>query len=188
MPIEWQRSDSALSLVLSHRKKRCADFIDLKKLVSLAEAWAKQDPKRISGTPFLYGEPGASSKKASDVHQSPQCWANCVRILSYTYVLVSAADKAESEWCAMDGVLQHVNTVEQYARWDSKSTAGLHPRLIEAESTIRHEWHRLMQQDRSISLEDAIELYCFVATKIEMVMFAQSLVLLKYLLLLGFAT
>ena len=99
-----------------------------------------------------------SSKKTSDAHHSPQCWVNCVRILSYTYVLVAAGDKAESEWRTMDGVLQHLNAVEQYARWGNKTSVSLHPRLIEAETTIRHEWHRLTQQDRSISLDDAIEL------------------------------
>ena len=54
LPIEWQRIDSVLSLVVSHRKKKRADFIDLEKLASLAEAGVKQDPKRIIGTPFLY--------------------------------------------------------------------------------------------------------------------------------------
>ena len=62
------------------------------------------------------------------------------------------------EWCTMDGVLSHINQVESYARLDSKAFASLHSRLVEAESTIRHEWHRVTQQDRSISLDDAIEL------------------------------
>ena len=147
-----------LSLVIAHHKKRCADFIDMKKVISLTEAGVKQDPKRITGTPFLYEEPGGSSKRTSDVHHSPLCWVNCVRILSYSYVLVSAGDTTGNEWCTMDGVLLHLNIVEQYARWDSKSTGSFHSRLVEAETSIRHEWHRIMQQDKSMSLDDAIEL------------------------------
>jgi len=58
----------------------------------------------------------------------------------------------------MDGVLSHINVVESYARLDSKALSSLHSRLVEAEATIRHEWHRVMQQDREISLDDAIEL------------------------------
>ena len=58
----------------------------------------------------------------------------------------------------MDGVLTHINVVESYARLDSKAVSSLHSRLVEAENTIRHEWHRVMQQDPGISLDDAIEL------------------------------
>ena len=102
---------------MGHHKKRCADFIDLKKVISLTEAGVKQDPKRITGTPFLYGGPGSSSKRTSDVRHSPMCWVNGIRILSYSYVLVSAGDTAGNEWCTMDGVLLYLNIVEQYARW-----------------------------------------------------------------------
>ena len=85
-----------------------------------------------------------------------------MEILCYSYVLVSANDVAGSEWCTVDGSLLHLNVVEQYARWGGKSAASLHSRLVEAESTIRHERNRLMQQDKSITLDDAIELtYCY---------------------------
>ena len=158
LPIEWQCSDSVLSLVVAHHKKKCADFIDLKKLVSLAEAGVKQDPKRITGTPFLYEEPGSSSKKTSDVYHSPHRWVNCVGILSYSYVLDSASDVTEAEWCTMDGTPRHLNAAEQYARRGRKAGGSPHSRLIEAEAAIRHKRHRSMQQDRSIALDDAIEL------------------------------
>ena len=143
---------------MSHRKRRCADFVDLKKMVTLAEAGVKQDPKRISGAPFWYEEHGSSARKGSDVRQSPICWINCVKILMYSYVLVSSLDPGGEEWCTLDGMLSRLNQVEAYARLDSKAFGRLHNRLVEAESTIRHEWHRVAQQDREISLHDAIEL------------------------------
>ena len=58
----------------------------------------------------------------------------------------------------MDGVLARINIAESYARLDSKATSSLHSRLVEAEATTRHERHRVMQQDREISLGGAIEL------------------------------
>ena len=58
----------------------------------------------------------------------------------------------------MGGALSHLNQVESYARLDSKAFARLHSRLVEAESSIRHDRHRVAQQDREISLNDAIEL------------------------------
>ena len=76
----------------------------------------------------------------------------------YSYLLVSSSDPDGEEWCAMDGVLSHINLVESYARLDSKAVGSLRSRLVEAEATIRHEWHRVMQQDRGISLDDATEL------------------------------
>ena len=62
------------------------------------------------------------------------------------------------EWFAMAGVLMRLNTVGKYYRWGIKSAATLHSRLVEDETTIRHEWHRLMQQDKSITLDDAAEI------------------------------
>ena len=158
----------------SHHKKRCADFVDLKKMLSLVEAGIKQDPKRITGTPFWYDEPGGSSRKGSDVHQSAICWVNCVKILMYTYVLVSCVDQDGEEWCTLDGVLTHLNMVEAYARLDSKALRSLHSRLVEAESSIRHEWHRVTQQDREPSLNDAIEL--MFGTHILLLLSAVSLI------------
>ena len=121
-------------------------------------AGVKKDPKRIGGAPFWYGEPVGLSRKGSDVHQSAICWINCVKILMYSYVLVSSNDPGGQEWCALDGVLSHLNQVESYARLDSKASGSLHGRLVEAESPIRHERHRVTQQDHAISLGDAIEL------------------------------
>ena len=128
LPIEWQCNDTVLSLAIAHRKKRCADFIDLKKATSLTDAAAKQDPMRISGTPFLYEEPGGYPVRTSDVHHSPLRWVNCVGILSYPTGATSGG-----ECCAMGGVLMHLNAVGQYARWDSKASRSLHSRLIEDE-------------------------------------------------------
>ena len=70
VPIEWKRNDAVLSLAIAHRKKNCADFVDLKKVISLAEAFAMQDPNRIAGTPFLYEEPLGPSKRTADVRHS----------------------------------------------------------------------------------------------------------------------
>ena len=76
----------------------------------------------------------------------------------YTYTLVSCVDPDGEEWCTLDGVLTHLNMVEAYARLDSKGFGSLHSRLVEAESSIRRERHRVAQQDQSISLDDAVEL------------------------------
>ena len=135
-------------------------------MATLVDAGAKQDPGRISGTPFLYDEPIGSPRKGSDVQHSPVCWVNCVEILMYSYVLVSPNDPDGEEWCALDGVLSHLNQVEAYARLDSKAVGSLHGRLVEAEASIRHEWHRVTQQDHELSLDDAIELDRYTHTLI----------------------
>ena len=86
------------------------------------------------------------------------CWVNCVRVLSYTYVLVSCKDPLESEWCSLDGVLIHLAAVEAYARMDSRVGSSLHATLVEAEVSIRQEWHRMLQLNPSMSLTDVIDL------------------------------
>ena len=137
------------------------------KALSLVEAGVKQDPGRITGAPFLCEDPGSSSGRTSDAHHPPRRWVGCVRILSYAYVLVSAGDTAGDEWCTMDGALAHLNVADQYARWGSKTNDSPHTLLAEAETTIRHERHRLMQQDKTITLDGAIELtnrYSFFLT------------------------
>ena len=81
-----------LSLILGRHKRRCAEFVGLEKVVSLLDAGARQEPKRLAGAPFLFEDPGGASRKTSDAHQSPMCWVNCVRLLCYTYALVSATN------------------------------------------------------------------------------------------------
>ena len=86
-------------------------------------------------------------------------WGGSIALgFSYSYVLVSAGDASGNEWRTTDGALLHLNTVEQYDRWDSKASGSFQSRLIEAEATIRHEWHRITQHDKTMSLDDAIEL------------------------------
>ena len=99
-----------------------------------------------------------SPRKTSDGRHSPHCWVIWVRIFPYTYILVSAGDPAGGAWCAIDGALKRLETVDQYSRWGIKYAAALHSRLVEAETAIRHEWHRLTRQDKSITIDDAVEL------------------------------
>ena len=75
----------------------------------------------------------------------------------HAYVLVSCKDPPESEWCSLDGALAHLCAVESYSRLESKATNSMHSTLVEAESSIRHEWHRILQLDQTLTLNDAIE-------------------------------
>ena len=152
VPLEYQPSDTVLSLKLTHHKRRCADYIDLKKVLPRLEAGVKSEPRKVAGAPFLFEEPGSQNKKTSDVNSIPMCWVRCVRILCYSYALVSAGDGPDEERCNLDGVMSHLATVESYARMDSKAGSVLHSHLVEAESSIRHERHRILQQDTALSL------------------------------------
>ena len=130
----------------------------MRRVVPLDEAGIKLEPRKIAGTALLFDETGAQSKKVSDALASPMCWVHCVRVLCYTYALVSAGGEPENEWCSLEWALHHLAVVESFARMDSKSGASPQQHLVEAEVTVRHEWHRLTQADSSISLHDAIEL------------------------------
>ena len=158
LPLEYHASDTVLSLVITHHKRRCAELIDLEKAVNLADAGAKHESRRPPGTPFLFGEHISSSRETSDVHLSPMWRANGVRVLCYSYLLVSAGGAPGEEWRTMRGAMRNLVTVEQYVRLGRKTGALHHSSLVGAESSIRHEWHRMLQQDPSLSLNDAVEL------------------------------
>ena len=89
---------------------------------------------------------------------SPTFWANCVRVLCYSYVLASSNDSDEPEWCAIDGILPHLVDVEKYTRLVRKSGREMHARLVEAESSIRHERNRYIQKDSTLSMGVCVEL------------------------------
>ena len=142
----------------SRHTKRCSYFVDVKEMLPRAEEVVIQDTNRISWTPFWYDEHAGSNRRKSDVHQSAICWVNSVGVLIYTYLSVPPNGPDGPECCTMDGVFPHLNRVEFYARLDSKAFGRLNSRLVDAESSIRHERNRLNQQDNEISLHDAIEL------------------------------
>lgn len=83
---------------------------------------------------------------------------NCVKILTYTYAHASSSDPDGYGRCAVGGVAPRVNLVEFYARIYINDVGRLHCRLVDAESPVRRERHRVTQQDREISLGDAIEM------------------------------
>ena len=119
---------------------------------------SKQNQVGLPAPFFLLDEAGAQSKKTPDPHLIPMCWVNCVRVLSYAYVLVSRKDPLESERCSLDGVLIHLASVEAYARMGSKAGFSLHATLVETEISIRQERHRISQMNPSLSLTDTIDL------------------------------
>ena len=71
LPLEYQPSDALLALVLSHHKRKCADYIDLKKVLSAVDASERPGPKRIANTPFFWEDPAGKGRKTSDVNASP---------------------------------------------------------------------------------------------------------------------
>ena len=58
----------------------------------------------------------------------------------------------------MGGILPHICHVEHYSRLDSTSIGALYIRLVEAEASIRHDRHRVAQQEKNAPLGDAIQL------------------------------
>ena len=144
--------------IAKYHRNHCADFVDIRRVVALEEAGINLEPRNIAGTPFLIGETGPQNKKAPDALAIPMCWVQGVRVLCYTYALVSAGDPPESEWCSLDWALAHLTVAESFARMDSKAGAACRAHLVEAEATVRHEWHRLTRADNAASLNDAIEL------------------------------
>ena len=156
--MERHPTGTVITLALAHRKKKRGDFVDFEKVVSITEVGIRKDPKRIPGTPFLYEEPVISTRKHPDVHHSEGCWVNCVGVLMYTYSSASSNDPDGSEWRTMGGILSRICHVEQYGRIDRKAQGALRSRLVDAESSIRHERNPGTGQEKDASLGNAIEL------------------------------
>ena len=71
LSLEYQVSETAMSWILGRHKRRRAEFAGLGEVVSLLDAGARQEPKRLGGDPFLFEDPGGAPRKTSDAHQSP---------------------------------------------------------------------------------------------------------------------
>ena len=69
---------------------------------------------------------------------------------------MSAEDPADTEWCSMDSVVKHIEVTEEYARLDSKTGGLQRALLVEAEASVRYEWHRLSLQDSSLPLGSSV--------------------------------
>lgn len=91
-PLEYQASDTGLSLIITHHKRRCAEFVELRKAVALVDVGPKKEPDRLSVAPFLFEEPVISSRKTSGAHLPPMCRVDGVRAMCYSRLLVSAGD------------------------------------------------------------------------------------------------
>ena len=87
------------------------------------------------------------------------------------YILVSRKDPADSEWCSLDGALAHLCAVESYPRLESKADNSPQSTLVEAETSTRREWGRVLQMGRSLHLTDDIE----VASKSSILPIRQNL-------------
>ena len=74
------------------------------------------------------------------------------------YVLVSCAGERGRTWRPLQPTAQHIALVEQQPRAAARAHAGLHPRISEAEMTVRREWHVIIQSDPQFNLATIIEL------------------------------
>ena len=88
---------------------------------------------------------------------SPENFVHSVRVLLLGYVLVSANDPPENQWCTLEGAMAHIDAAEHYSRLDSITGHSLHSRIMQIEMTIRIEWARACQYEPDFSLSDAIQ-------------------------------
>ena len=76
----------------------------------------------------------------------------------YGYVLMSCGDERGQMWRPLQSAIRHIYVVESHVRSASRVSAGLNPRITDAEMTVRREWHAIGQSDPAISLATLIEL------------------------------
>ena len=81
-----------------------------------------------------------------------------VRVLMYTYALVSAADEPQPKWRTRDAATPQLTDGEAVSRQYSRNNYLLRHRVLECEMSIRLEWTRAHQLQPALSLGGVIPL------------------------------
>ena len=154
-----QPSEQTLAILIKLHQGKSAEFVPMSKVSNFFDnKEIRIEPTRIQGTPLLIDPQGLNQKNKATFNISPENFTHCVRVLMLGYVLVSANDPPNDQWCTLEAAMAHIDSVEHYSRMDSGVNHALHSRIMQAEMTIRTEWARVCQYDPKFSLGDAINL------------------------------
>ena len=80
------------------------------------------------------------------------------RVLMRAYVLILRGDTREAMWCPLQYAARHLTVVDAHAREAARVRYWLHPRIPEAEMSVRKEWHAVSQAEPNLSPAALIEL------------------------------
>ena len=75
-----------------------------------------------------------------------------LKILMRSYVLVSCAEPRETMWRPLQSAVNYITLVGNQIRASDRVHIGLHPRITEAEMSVRREWHSIGQAEPALSL------------------------------------
>ena len=100
---------------------------------------------------------GLSINKNNEFLSSAEAFTHAVRVLMHGYAIASMADPPGREWCGLEAALRHVSVVGNMSRANSKSTAMMRGRIMEADAAVRMEWVKLGQLQPDISLSAIID-------------------------------
>lgn len=77
-----------------------------------------------------------------------------------SYVLASCSEQREAMWIPLQSAIKYIALVGNQVRSSSRAYNGIHPRISDAEMSVRREWHSIGQAEPNLSLADLIELVC----------------------------
>ena len=121
-----QPSDHALALVLKLHTRRPADFTPVSRVTNLAEggdfrADTSAKTKLWRDLTMAFGNSEGRNKKSSDFTVWAEEFLHSVRILMFSYALVSSLDSDASLWLDMQSDCVHTVKVGKIVRMDSKT-------------------------------------------------------------------
>ena len=155
-----QPSESTLKLITKQHSKRTIEFAPLSRVTSAADGQNSIiEPIRLGGSsPFLVDTSMVNTRcrKHSDFNKTPENFAHAVRILMYSYALVSATDPPENVWCSLDAARSHIATVEHYSRLSTAAGGSLGARIMEVGMALRSEWVKIHHKEPNLPLSDVI--------------------------------
>ena len=161
LPVELTPSDSTFTLVARAHKKKSAEFIPLSRVTSLVDTKDTHgEHVRIKGTngDLIFDPSKSLTKKNYDFNKSYESFNFAVRVLMYSYVLASCSEERGQMWCPLQSAVKHITTVEAHSRLGARVQYLLHPKVAEAEMTVRREWHRVGTEDPTLSLAALVEI------------------------------
>ena len=162
LPIELIPGESTFSLLVRAHKAKSCEFIPLSRVSSASDGRSELSVEhvRIRGTngDLLFDPTRSLTRRNNDFASSSDAFLHSLKLLMYGYVLVSCADPDGLAWCSMQAATRHLTAVETFSRLCARAQAGLHPKLLESEMSIRKEWHRIAISEPGLLLSDIIEL------------------------------
>ena len=113
---------------------------------------------RINGTSgYLLCDPSRSiGHRGLDFNRSYESFDFAVRVLMYGYVLSSCEEERGDMWRPMQSAAKHI--AKPHSRAGARIQQWIHPRVADAEMTVRREWQLIGAEGPSLSLAVLIEL------------------------------